>query len=92
MPADIQIPPIIKFGAGLLREVPDVVSRLGCARPLIVTDRVHGHAGPAGGARRSSDAGGCASASMFSDTVPDPTSDVVDAGVRGVSRPASTTS
>jgi alcohol dehydrogenase class IV len=79
--AEIQIPPIIKFGSGLLAEVPEVLSRLGGRRPLIVTDpfmvtqglagRLADHVGHAGVA--------CA---LFADTVPDPTSDVVDAGVR----------
>jgi alcohol dehydrogenase class IV len=81
MPADIQIPPIIKFGAGLLGEVPDVVKRLGCARPLIVTDPFMATQGPPGAlVDHLAQAG--VQASMFSDTVPDPTSDVVDAGVR----------
>jgi alcohol dehydrogenase class IV len=81
MPADIQIPPIIKFGAGLLGEVPDLVKRLGCARPLVVTDRFMVAAGPPGALVDHLKRAGVP-ASVFSDTVPDPTSNVIDAGVR----------
>jgi len=38
MIADIQIPPIMKVGAGAVFEVPSILGRLGCSRPLIVTD------------------------------------------------------
>ena len=38
MAAEIQIPPIIKFGAGLLRDVPEILGRLKRKRPMIVTD------------------------------------------------------
>jgi alcohol dehydrogenase class IV len=81
MPADIQIPPIIKFGAGLLGEVPDVVKRLGCTRPLVVTDRFLVAQGPPGALVDHLKRAGVP-ASVFSDTVPDPTSNVIDAGVR----------
>ena len=38
MTADILIPPIIKIGSGSFLEVPSILSRLNCHRPLIVTD------------------------------------------------------
>ncbi len=38
MIADIQIPPIMKIGAGAFGEIPAVLKRLNCSRPLIVTD------------------------------------------------------
>ena len=38
MAMEFQVPPIIKFGCGLLPDVPDVLRRLDCRKPLIVTD------------------------------------------------------
>jgi alcohol dehydrogenase class IV len=78
--AEIQIPPVIKFGCGLLPEVVAIAQRLNCARPLIVTDRFMVEQGPPGllaDALQQAELD-CA---IFSDTVPDPTSDVIFAGV-----------
>lgn len=81
MSAEIQIPPIIKFGGGLLPEVPDILRRLGCKRPLIVTDPfLIRHGAPGALADHIGRAG--LECGVFADTVPDPTSDVVEAGVR----------
>jgi alcohol dehydrogenase class IV len=78
--AEIQIPAIIKFGCDLLPEVAAIAGRLGCTRPLIVTDRFMVEQGPPG---RLADALRRAriDCAIFSDTVPDPTSDVIAAGV-----------
>jgi alcohol dehydrogenase class IV len=38
MSVEIQIPSILKLGAGSFAEVPAVLARLGGKRPLIVTD------------------------------------------------------
>jgi len=78
--SDIQIPPIIKFGAALLGEVPDVAARLGCKRPLIVTDPFMVKQGPPGILAGHLQKAGIECA-IFSDTVPDPTTDAVDRGV-----------
>ncbi len=81
MIAEIQIPPIMKIGGGSLFEVPAILARLNCARPLIVTDPFLATRGLAGTLeeliRKSGRACG-----VFSETVADPTSDVVEAGVR----------
>ena len=80
MAAEIQIPPIIKFGAGLLPEVADIASRLKCQRPLIVTDRFMVDQGPPAVLADTLQRAGLDCA-IFSETVPDPTSDVIGAGV-----------
>jgi alcohol dehydrogenase class IV len=81
MSADILIPPIIKIGSGAFLEVPSIVSRLNCRRPLIVTDRfIVGQGLPNKLAVRLREAG--LESGLFSETVPDPTDQVVDAGVR----------
>jgi len=78
--AEIQIPPIIKFGAGLLPEVADIASRLKCQRPLIVTDPFMVEQGPPAVLADTLQRAGLDCA-IFSETVPDPTSDVIGAGV-----------
>jgi alcohol dehydrogenase class IV len=78
--AEIQVPPIIKFGAGLLPEVPEVVARLKCQRPLIVTDPFMVKQGPPGVLADHLSRAGLA-CEVFSETVPDPTSDAIAAGV-----------
>jgi alcohol dehydrogenase class IV len=77
---EIQIPPIVKFGAGLLPEVPEVVGRLGGKRPLIVTDAFMVKQGPPGVVADHLKRAGLECA-VFSETVPDPTSDAIAAGV-----------
>lgn len=81
MATEIQIPPIVKFGAGLLPEIPEVVGRLGCKRPLIVTDAFIVKQGPPGVVADHLKRAGCECA-IFAETVPDPTSDAIAAGVR----------
>ena len=80
MAAEIQIPPVIRFGCGLLPEVAGIASRLSCTRPLIVTDRFMAEQGPPGLLADALQHAGLECA-IFSDTVPDPTSDVIAAGV-----------
>lgn len=79
--ADILIPPIIKFGHNLLGDVPDVVMRVGGKRPLIVTDPFMATQPPPARLLEHLHKAGIAAA-IFSDTVADPTSDVIDAGLR----------
>lgn len=81
MSADILIPPIIKVGSGAFLEVPSILSRLNCRRPLIVTDAFILSQGlPA--KLKAKIAESALECGIFSDTVPDPTTDVVDAGAR----------
>jgi alcohol dehydrogenase class IV len=77
---EFQVPPIIKFGCGLLPEVPDVLGRLNCRRPLIVTDPFLFRQGLARTLVEHLDRRGVESAT-FSETVSDPTSDVVEVGL-----------
>jgi len=81
MAADIQIPPIIKIGKGAFSEVPSILSRLRCSCPLIVTDPFFMAEGLPSTLRIAIMESGL-ECGVFSDTVPDPTNDVVDAGVR----------
>lgn len=71
----------MKIGGGSLFEVPEVLARLKSMRPLIVTDPFLAGRGLPGTLQELIRKSGreCA---VFSETVADPTSDVVDAGVR----------
>lgn len=79
--AEIRIPPILKIGGGSFAETSALLRRLQCRRPLIVTDpflmknqlaeRL---------ATQMRDAG--LSCEIFHETVADPTTVIVDAGVR----------
>jgi alcohol dehydrogenase class IV len=80
MIADIQIPPMLKIGAGAIAEVPAMLQRLGCRRPLIVTDAFLMKQGLAEKLREQICAAGI-ECGTFAETVPDPTTDAVDAGV-----------
>lgn len=81
MTSEVQVPPIIRFGGGVLAEVPAIAVRLRCARPLIVTDPFMAQQGqPAILADVLRKAG--LECEIFADTVADPTSDVIAAGVQ----------
>lgn len=79
--ADILIPPIIKFGHNLLGEVPDVVKRFNCKRPLVVTDPFMVTQPPPAQLLEHLKKAGI-DATIFSETVADPTTDVIDAGLK----------
>lgn len=81
MTAEIQIPAILKIGAGAFSEVGSVLVRLGCRRPLIVTDAYLVSCGLAARLQDQIAQAGI-DCEVFSETVPDPTTDVVDVGVR----------
>jgi alcohol dehydrogenase class IV len=81
MPAMITAPRLISVGGGALAELPGVLQTLGLARPLIVTDPyIRG----CGIFDRVSALLGRAQirSSVFSDTVPDPTTAIVEEGAR----------
>jgi len=78
---EFQVPPIIKFGNGLLPEVPGVLRRLDCRKPLIVTDPFLFQQGLSRKLTEHLLRNGV-EAAVFSDTVADPTSDVVAAGLQ----------
>src|SRR3954469_15473526 len=75
----ITIPRQIIIGGGALAELPAVLGRFGLQRPLIVTDPFMAKSGILDRATVLLDGAGIGWA-VFSDTVPDPTTDVVETG------------
>jgi alcohol dehydrogenase class IV len=81
MIAEIQIPPILKIGGGAFLEVPSVLGCLHAAGVLIVTDPFLASQGLPDRLRDLIRASG-RHCEIFSETVADPTSEIVEAGVR----------
>ena len=81
MIATITMPRLLYIGGGAVAEVTTALAKLGAARPLIVTDRFMASSGLLAKVTDRLDAAGL-TWQVFSDTVPDPTTEVVDAGVR----------
>jgi alcohol dehydrogenase class IV len=81
MVAMITTPRLMHIGGGALAELPGVLRRLELARPLIVTDPFLVKSGHLERATEFLDRAGV-SWSVFSETVADPTTAVVEAGVR----------
>ena len=81
MTGEIQMPAILKIGGGAFSEVGALLIRLACRRPLIVTDAYLASSGLAGKLQEQIVRTGPA-CEIFSGTVPDPTTDAVDEGVR----------
>ena len=80
MIATITMPRLLYIGGGAVAEVTMALARLGAARPLIVTDRFMESSGTLAKVTDRLDAAGL-TWRVFSDTVPDTTTEVVDAGV-----------
>lgn len=81
MSIEIRIPSILRIGGGSFGEAGALLVQLGCKKPLIVTDGFLMKTQLAERLQKQiKDAG--MRAGIFHDTVADPTSDVVDAGVR----------
>ena len=80
MMAEIQIPALMKIGAGAFSEVASILTRLKCSRPLIVTDAFIVSCGLAEKLQDQIVKAGIP-CEVFSGTVPDPTTDAVDQGV-----------
>ena len=81
MIADIRIPSLLKIGGGSFAEVSPSLLKLGCRRPLIVTDPFMMKMGLAERLQTQIREAGLPCA-VFSDTLPDPTSAIVENGVR----------
>jgi len=79
MAALITAPRLMAIGGGALAELPGLLARLGLARPLIVTDPYIAGSGILDRATALFDGAGIAW-SVFSDTVPDPTTEVIEIG------------
>ena len=80
MAALITAPRLMAIGGGALAELPGVLARLGLARPLIVTDPYIAGCGILERATALLDGAGVPW-SVFSETVPDPTTDAIAIGV-----------
>jgi alcohol dehydrogenase class IV len=80
MMAEIQIPALMKIGAGAFSEVALILTGLKCSRPLIVTDAFLVSCGLAEKLQDQIVQAGIP-CEVFSGTVPDPTTDAVDQGV-----------
>ncbi len=80
MSADIRIPSILKIGGGSFTEVSSILLRLGCKRPLLVTDPFMMKCGLAGVLHAQLIEAGLR-CEIFHQTSPDPTSTIVDTGV-----------
>jgi len=79
MAALITAPRLMAIGGGALAELPGLLARLGLARPLIVTDPYIARSGILDRATALLD-GARIPWSVFSDTVPDPTTAVIETG------------
>jgi alcohol dehydrogenase class IV len=80
MIATITMPRLLYIGGGAIAEVTTALARLGAGRPLIVTDGFMVSSGILAKLTDRLAAAGIAW-QVFADTVPDPTTDVVEAGV-----------
>ena len=79
MLATLVHPRIMMVGGGAVRELPGVLAKLGLSRPLVVTDPYMVSSGLVRRCLDPMEAAGLHPA-VFSDTVPEPTDVVVDAG------------
>ena len=81
MASPIALPRIMRIGGGAVAEIGEVVSSLGLTRPLVVTDSFLVGTGAAEQMIKTLESAGL-SPRLFADTVPDPTTDSLDAGLR----------
>jgi alcohol dehydrogenase class IV len=81
MAIEVLIPSIIKIGGGAFAEAASILKRLEVKRPLIVTDSFLVRLGLAESLRAQIENAGMA-CSVFSETVPDPTTDAVAAALQ----------
>ncbi len=81
MTIEVLLPSIIKIGGGAISEASGILKRLGVKHPLIVTDAFLLRMGLAESLRRQLENAGIA-CGVFSETVPDPTTEAVADGLR----------
>lgn len=79
----IALPRIMKVGAGAVRELGETVRELGGVRPLIVTDPFMRESGAVDAALQSLLDSGLDGA-VYAESVPDPTTDSLEAGLAAV--------
>ena len=80
MVANIMTPRQILIGGGAVAQVPEVLRSFGVSRPLVVSDPLMLEIGKVAQFTQRLDAAGL-TCGLFTDTVSDPTTDVIDAGV-----------
>jgi alcohol dehydrogenase class IV len=80
MVVQLVAPRLMVMGGGAVAKLPDVLASLGLSRPLVVTDPFMVSSGLVERALAPLRAAGIAP-QVFSDTVPDPTDTVIEAGV-----------
>ncbi len=85
MAIEVLVPSIIKVGGGAIAEASSILKHLGVKHPLIVTDPVLVRMGLAESLREQFEKAGIA-CGVFSETVPDPTTDAVAAGLQAFIR------
>ena len=78
-PAMITQPRLMMIGGGASGQIADVMGKIGVSRPLIVTDGFMRDSGMLAGITDVLDDAGI-TWQAFSDTVPDPTTEVIDVG------------
>jgi alcohol dehydrogenase class IV len=78
--ANIASPRLLLVGGGTVRRIPEILGKFGLSRPLVVSDPVMVSTGLIQRALEPLVEAGIA-ASVFSDTVSDPTDTVIEAGV-----------
>jgi alcohol dehydrogenase class IV len=80
MAIEVSLPSVLVIGGGAFAEVANILKRMGVKHPLIVTDAFLVRLGLAESLRRQLETAdiGCG---IFSETVPDPTTDAVAAGL-----------
>jgi alcohol dehydrogenase class IV len=79
MIATVTLPRLMSIGGGALNELPDLLARVGISHPLVVTDPFMRSSGVLDRLTGLLDRAGIRW-QTFADTVPDPTSDVVEKG------------
>ena len=79
MLATITTPRIMLIGGGAVREIADVMAKLGCHKPLLVTDPFMRDSGKVAHVTEVLKEAGI-SWGLFADTVPEPTDDIVITG------------
>jgi len=83
MSAQIQLPGLLRIGGGALDALPEVLARIGVARPLLVTDATMVELGTAGRVERLLTDAGIATG-RFDGTVQEPTASSIDRGVEAL--------
>ncbi|OMH32107.1 iron-containing alcohol dehydrogenase [Motiliproteus sp. MSK22-1] len=80
MSTQVILPRIMQVGAGASQEIPNILTSLGCKRPLIITDKMMVKLGYISRVQEAL-ASHAIAAEVFDDTVPEPTVSSIQAGV-----------